>query len=61
MECDYNPSSYRKGKNRPFTILKNSEKFMHTIDKLSDLCTWDIPKVYLVKLKRLFLEDVQFK
>ena len=26
--CDYNPSFYRKGKNRPFTILKKSENYM---------------------------------
>ena len=48
MGCDYNPSSYGKGKNRPLTILKNSEKYMDTFDKISDLFTGDILEVYLV-------------
>ena len=33
MGCDYNPSFYRKSKNRPFTILNKFEKCMDAFDQ----------------------------
>ena len=34
--CDYNPAFFRKGKQRPFKILKNKEEFQKTFASLRD-------------------------
>src|SRR5699024_301937 len=35
--CDYNPAFYRKGKKRPFNLLKTSKKFQKALINLSRL------------------------
>nr|XP_046476690.1 uncharacterized protein LOC124216338 isoform X2 [Neodiprion pinetum] len=46
--CDYNPSFYRKGKNRPFTMLRNSDRYIAAFESISDLNTGDLSAVYTV-------------